>query len=230
MKIEWKFKKRQPMIKTDIIHVDRDEIMAYLSGVIVYRTEKGSIAPDRYLCDLAQKSLDNGQRVALLRSGCVVSYLVPFFHGDGDKIEELLPSAKTILKENTMINEPVLVCKTYVEFLYPGIIVSESSSKEVQSRDISTIEIPGGAFALKFYDIEYNEVKIDGKVLKDEPKRCRETGWQYLGGEVLTLADVEKKMPSERILISNMEWNKIKKVVKTKFGQCMPMEKGDCVI
>jgi pantothenate kinase len=129
-----------------------------------------------------------------------------------------------------MINAPVLVCKTYVEFLYPGIMVSETSSKEVKSRDISEIEIPGGAYALKFYDIEYNEVNIDNKVFKDETKRCRETGWQYLGGEVLSLADVKKKMPTEKILISNMEGNKIKKVVKTKFGQCMPMEKNDCVI
>jgi hypothetical protein len=99
MKTEWKFKKNSPVIRTDIVHVDRNEFIAYLSGVIVCRDRNGTVAPNQYLCGLAQKSLDNGQRVALLRSGCVVSYLVPFFHGDGDRVEEFLPSqCKNYLK------------------------------------------------------------------------------------------------------------------------------------
>jgi hypothetical protein len=123
-----------------------------------------------------------------------------------------------------MINKPVLVRETYVEFLYPGIMFSKNSTQKVKSRDISAIKIPDGAFALRFYDVTFNEVKIDGKILRDKPKNSKKTGWQYLGGEVLSLADVKKKMPDAKILISNMEGNKI------KFGQCMPMEKGDCVI
>lgn len=112
----------------------------------------------------------------------------------------------------------------YVRFLYPGILVSESSDRKIKSRK-EEIKLPKGAFAYQFFDRE--ETEKGGETLMGKDKK--HSGFYYKGRE-MTLAQVKKEMPDKDILISNMECNGYERIVMTKFGQAMPLNKEDVVI
>lgn len=114
--------------------------------------------------------------------------------------------------------------KHYVEFVYPGIMVSETSEKEIKSRD-QKIVLPKGAFGYHFFDRE--EVTKDGEVLVGKDKN--HSGFFYEGRK-MSLADVEREEPDQRILISNMRNNNIPFVCRTEYGQAIPMKDGDQII
>ena len=114
--------------------------------------------------------------------------------------------------------------KHYVEFIYPGIIVSESSSKLIKNRG-SIVELPNSSFGYRFFDRE--EIKKNGEVLMGKRKNI--SHWHY-EGKRYSLADIERLKPNERILISNMRNNKIDYVCCTNFGLSIPIDKGDVII
>jgi len=116
------------------------------------------------------------------------------------------------------------VKQTYVEFMYPGIMVSESSSKPVDNRDTENIEPSKGVYAFRFYD--RLEAEIDGETVMGEKKNY--SGFYYLNGKVVTIADLEENArPSDRILISNMRGNKWAKVIMMDNGQAFPWKEDD---
>jgi hypothetical protein len=75
--------------------------------------------------------------------------------------------------------------KQYIEFFYPGMIVSESSVREVADRTPPT-ELPKGAFGYRFFS--KNEVIQEGETLVGQPKDYSHT--TYLGKE-MTLEEVK---------------------------------------
>lgn len=115
--------------------------------------------------------------------------------------------------------------KHYVEYIYPGIIVSETSTKEVLSRNPKSVLIPDSAYGFRFIDRE--EVELNGEKLKGDNKNI--SRWYYRGRQ-MTLEDVKREKPEEEILISNMERNDWKSIVWTKFNQAIPLDKGDTVL
>lgn len=118
--------------------------------------------------------------------------------------------------------------KHYVEYLYPGIIVSETSVKEVAERDVKSVDLSDGCFGFRFFD--RTVTVIDGETLTGDRKNV--SGWYYQG-EKMTLEQVKATYGSDRnyrILISNMENNGYGAVVKTKFGQFMPLNDNDTVL
>jgi len=120
----------------------------------------------------------------------------------------------------------VIYTKHFVEFLSPGVFMSESSSKEVNSRDYSEVKIGNYCFGYRFYDRNEFSHLDTGEILKG--KSTNYSPWTYFG-EVMTLAQVKKNVPDNRILVANMTNNGYKKVVKTKFGQYIPLEPKDKV-
>jgi len=120
----------------------------------------------------------------------------------------------------------VIYTKHFVEFLSPGSFFSESSSKEVKSRNDSQIKIGDHCFGYRFYDRNEFSHPDTGETLKGKPMNY--SHWTYFG-EVMTLAQVKKNVPDNRILVTNMINNGYKKVVKTKFGQYIPLEPKDKV-
>jgi hypothetical protein len=113
----------------------------------------------------------------------------------------------------------------FIEFLHPGIMVSDNSIKEIESRDL-VIEMPENAFAYRFFDVEQITLE-SGKKLKSEKENY--SGWTYEGQE-LTIEDVKRELPNKKILISNMKDNNYKAVVRTKFGQFIPLSENDKVL
>lgn len=107
--------------------------------------------------------------------------------------------------------------KHYVEFFYPGILFSETSIKEIDSRDIE-IEIPNNSFGYRFFDIE--EIKLStGEILTGERKN--ESGTFYKG-KMYSLEQVKDIFPEHKTLIRNMENNEIDFIVKTNMENFQP--------
>jgi len=115
--------------------------------------------------------------------------------------------------------------KQYVEFLYPGALVSETEVKEVKDRDPSRLEVPEGCFGYRFFDRQ--EAVVDGETLVGQPRNY--SGMTYFG-QAMTLAEVKREMPDALTLISNMEGNGWERVVKTRRGNFQPLELEDRVI
>lgn len=113
--------------------------------------------------------------------------------------------------------------KTYVEFFFPGSFMSETSTTEVSDRSTPT-HVPPNAFAYRFHEIE--EVTLDGEKLKGNAKNY--SGMHYFG-QAFTLSQVKEQFPTQKILISNMECNGWKKIVRTKIGNFQPLNDNDVV-
>ncbi|MCI8655787.1 MAG: hypothetical protein HFJ48_08055 [Clostridia bacterium] len=118
--------------------------------------------------------------------------------------------------------------KHFVEYLYPGVFVSETSVEEIAERDTKKVTFSDGCFGFRFFD--KSVTVVDGETLTGERKNI--SNWYYQG-EKMTLAEVKEKHGDDRdyhILISNMENNGYNAVVKTKFGQFIPLNDGDTII
>lgn len=115
--------------------------------------------------------------------------------------------------------------KHYVEFLHPGIMVSETSVKEVGERDPVMIALPPRTFGFRFFDRE--EITVSGETLRGEQKNF--SGWYY-EGESYDLERLKRERPAEHILIENMETNHYAAVVMTRYGQAFPLRDGDIAL
>jgi hypothetical protein len=113
--------------------------------------------------------------------------------------------------------------KLYVEFLFPGNVVSDISEKEVQTRKES-IKLPKGSYGYRFFE---REETGNGDDIKYGIKKNHSSVIYY--GTEITLAQLKKEMPGEHALISMMEKNGYKRVVKTQFGQFIPLANSDSV-
>jgi hypothetical protein len=80
-------------------------------------------------------------------------------------------------------------------------------------------------FAFVFTTRERGEKDLDSKEVK-------RSGHYYLGGRVMTLEDVKREMPDEKILIRNMECNGFAKVVvnDNSWRSIQPLRDGDVVL
>lgn len=127
-----------------------------------------------------------------------------------------------------------IVQRHFVTFFSPGTFVSETTTKEIDSWDVGlatrmarSIRERYGAtpYGFRFETRARGQEDLDSRVVKTSPMH-------YLGGKVLTLADVKREMAEERILISNMECNGIEKVVvnDNSFRSVHPMGRGDVVL
>ena len=118
--------------------------------------------------------------------------------------------------------------KHYVEYLSPGIFISETSVSEISERDVKKVEIPDNCFGFRFFD--RTVTVIDGEMLTGDRKNI--SNWYYKG-EKMTLDQVKETFGNDskyKNLIWNMEHNNYSAVVKTQFGQFMPLADGDKII
>ena len=114
--------------------------------------------------------------------------------------------------------------RTYIEFVYPGTLFNETSTKEVKSRDTARVNVPDGAFGFKFFDILEATVEADGKSVKLTSARINESPMFYYGGRIYTRAEAAREIPNNRTLLSNMDGNGWDRVIKTRAGDFQPFE------
>lgn len=114
--------------------------------------------------------------------------------------------------------------KHYVEFCYPGLLFSDSSTQEIKSRD-AKFKVPKNSHAYRFFDRV--ETEVGGEKLVGQPKN--HSKFYYVGGVIKSQEDIRREKPGS-ILLSNMEINRYKNVIMTRFGQALPFENGDCIV
>ena len=116
--------------------------------------------------------------------------------------------------------------RTYIEFILPGLVLSDIDAIEVTPDRLAALQVPSKAFAFRYYYILETE-SPGGAALKSD--RLGVSGRYYIGGRVMSLADVKREMPDERILIDNMEGNGWGYVIKTRLGNFQPFFPQDQV-
>lgn len=114
--------------------------------------------------------------------------------------------------------------KHYIEVFYPGSFFSESSAKEISSRD-TLPEIGEKAFGYRFFDRE--STMQNGEELLGKAKNYSNS---FYIGEELSAVQAIARHPGNSILKSNIECNGYARLVLTKFGQLLPLEENDVVI
>lgn len=117
------------------------------------------------------------------------------------------------------------VKKTFIEFLHPGFYFKEHSSQQVLDRN-EIVKLPENAFAYRYYDHE--TIEVNGKEFNGE--RSNVSNITYVDGKVLSIDDVKKSVPNNRILVTNMENHGVDYVVRTRTGNFQPLSEGDRVI
>jgi len=125
--------------------------------------------------------------------------------------------------------------KHFVVFFSPGTFLAEQSEKPIDAWDVKTalamvlsIKERHGAtpYAFQFITRERTEAELDSRTTKH-------SGFYFLGGKILTVKDLEKRAdPKDSILISNMKFNRWKRVVENRnsWKWVQPLEKGDKVL
>jgi hypothetical protein len=122
------------------------------------------------------------------------------------------------------------VRKTYIEFLYPGSFVAESSTKEVKTREVSKVKVPKSAFGFKFFDILSVVVDADSRKVQLTSERINMSPMHYYGGKLYTLAEVEREFPQNDTLVQNMKGNGWGKVIRCRTGNWQPFEDVDVFV
>ena len=125
--------------------------------------------------------------------------------------------------------------KHFVTFLSPGTLFSETTTKPIASWSVEKAKAMVGGiterhgatpYGFMFTTRERGPKDLDSKVVKA-------SGVYYLGGKVETLAQVKRRATSaDKILISNMECNKIAKVITNtnSWKFTAELRKGDVVV
>ncbi|GEM_PF-4666987 len=116
--------------------------------------------------------------------------------------------------------------KHYVREYYPGIMVSDSNVKEIESRE--AYKSGDNCYAYQFYDVMEDEVEVDGKMVKRSTTAFN-TSPTYYKGTVKTIEEIAVEQPGS-ILYENMRCNKWNRVVTTRYGQAFPLKEEDIVI
>lgn len=116
--------------------------------------------------------------------------------------------------------------KRFIEFLYGGLIVAETSGREATAAEIAgSVTLPKGALAYRFYS--KTESFVDGEKLIGNVRD--RSGWTYQGRR-MSIYDVESEMPDQEILISNMRSQRCEAAVQTPGGRMFPLDAADRVV
>lgn len=128
-----------------------------------------------------------------------------------------------------------IVSKHFVTFYSPGTFVHETSTREIGSWDVAAacemacivVERHNATpFGFQFSTRSRGPNDLDSKQTAQSPM-------YYLGGTVLTLADVKARHdPKDHILIANMEGNGIARVVQNdnSWRTVQSLNEGDVVL
>lgn len=125
--------------------------------------------------------------------------------------------------------------KHFVTFCSPGTFVSEQTTKEIESWNITQAQEMAKAIKERHAATPYGFYFTTRSRNEDEldSKETARSGMYYLGGEVLTLEDVKARNdPDDRILISNMECNKWDRIIvnTNSWKFTAPLNKDDAVL
>jgi hypothetical protein len=125
--------------------------------------------------------------------------------------------------------------KHFVMFYGPGTFVAESTQREIDSWDVPTavkmakdivFRYGSKPYGFRFATYYREDDELDSHI-------SRKSNIHYLGGKVQTLSELKaNNRPEDAILISNMEANKVNRVLTTTtpYTWSSFLEDGDVVL
>lgn len=121
---------------------------------------------------------------------------------------------------------------TYVEYLYPGAIVSEGTTEATPDRDPARVAriAPAKAFCFRFFDRAVATADVDGQEVELRSRPLRQSGRFYIDAVKLSYADVEAMGGDHKILLDNMRYNHWDYVLRCRTGNFQPPNSGDSVV
>lgn len=125
--------------------------------------------------------------------------------------------------------------KHFVTFFSPGTFMAETTEKPITSWNVEEAVEMARGIKERYGAVPYAfQFQTRGRTAKDLDSRVLKTsGYYFLGGEVFTVADIEKRNdPNEKILLSNMINNHYKKIVvnTNSWKWTQPLNAGDVVL
>jgi hypothetical protein len=126
----------------------------------------------------------------------------------------------------------VVTVRLFAEVYFPGLMVSETSAKQVSGMFPGKLTAKLDKRAFGFRYVEKTFAEVSGEKLPPVLIRNKYVSGTYYIGKKLTLEEVKALKPTDhyKILVSNMENNKWKEVVQCRPGNFQPLEKGDVVL
>ena len=117
--------------------------------------------------------------------------------------------------------------KTFVEFVFPGLLFSETSVREVECRD-RQMKMPKGAYGFRFFDV--TDTVVDGETLTGNRKNF--SPMHYPGAETIPADKVPERFPDDRhkILRSNVRINEMRGIILTRTGNAVEWREDDVVM
>lgn len=149
--------------------------------------------------------------------------------------EEAFEMARHPRTRRRVVMNTITLQQHYVTFYSPGTMVSETTTKPINSWDVEvaqemarTIKERHGAtpYGFRFTTRGRGEEDLDSKEIAA-------SNFYYLGGRVETLEEIKARGdPKERILISNMECNGWSKVIvnDNSWRVTQPLREGDTIL
>ena len=122
------------------------------------------------------------------------------------------------------------VCKTYIEFLYPGSPYCNTSTHGVKTRDVPNVNVPENAFGFKFFDTLSTVIDVGNRNMQFTSERISVSPMYYYGGKVYTVEELKREIPNEHTIIRNIEGEGCKKAIKCRAGAWLPFKETDILI
>jgi hypothetical protein len=119
--------------------------------------------------------------------------------------------------------------------MFPGILFSESSTKETKITDPKAVakKAPKGAFCFYFENWVEKKSVVDGEKFEKTEQVGKSSAKHYIGGEVYTLAELQEKFRGDErhsTLLSNIKGNGYKRAIHCSTGNWQPFEEGDVLV
>jgi len=125
--------------------------------------------------------------------------------------------------------------KHFVIFLSPGTLFSEQTTMPIEKWDVKEAVKMSKSVRERYGATPYGFYFSTRQRKRDEldSKEVKTSKMYYLGGKILTLQQIKARNdPKDRILISNMECNKIDKVIENNnsWKATLPFNEGDTLL
>ena len=126
----------------------------------------------------------------------------------------------------------------FVEFFCEGSFYAVIFARKIETREISKISLPEGAFAFRFFDLELSKKTIERIKKGDIPigRRFNFSPKYFCGGKIYELKDLKKgilgpkKTEIARRLIGYGNKYKVKKFIRCRTGNWQPFKKDDEIL
>ena len=122
-----------------------------------------------------------------------------------------------------------MATRTFVQFLFTADKYTRSEVQEVANRNYLEQEVPEGAFAFFYFDVDYYAILANNKFMDSTSIKSNHSALYYVQAKVYCRCELRGK-PEYVDFLSKMEFMGIKRAVKTRTGVLRYLHDDDIVL